>query len=94
MSGGLSSGRANPHNLTAPVDPGSGVGPSFSATDEIASHREPQCRWVKDHPHRTLTELIGVLPPTSLLCHGSILSRVGACAIPGEAQPGHRASDV
>ena len=23
MSGGLSSGRANPHNLTAPVDPGS-----------------------------------------------------------------------
>ena len=22
MSGGLSSGRANPHNLTAPVDPG------------------------------------------------------------------------
>ena len=33
-------------------------------------------------PHRTLTHIIGVLHPASLLCHGSILSRVGACEYP------------
>jgi hypothetical protein len=38
---------------------------------------------LKDHPHRTLTQLDRVPPRASLLCHGSILSRGRACALPG-----------
>ena len=40
----------------------SGFGPSFSATEQIASHCDPySCLMIQHHPHRTLTQLVRVL---------------------------------
>jgi hypothetical protein len=43
---------------------------------------------VEDHPHRPLTQLVGILPPMlmMLIRHGSILSKSGASTKPGAIQ--------
>src|SRR5680860_598212 len=43
---------------------------------------------LEHHPHRAFTQLDWIPPPTSglRLCHDSILSRTGACNIPGAVQ--------
>ena len=59
----------------------SGVGPSFSATDEIASYCEPQSRWASKTIRTARSRISsGYFPRAWLLCHGSILSRARAFA--------------
>ena len=75
-----------------PAAPTSGPSPpseaSFSATDRIASPLRPGAAARPRRPSEPLafTHLHRVPPRPSPFCHGSILPRDRACALPGEVQ--------